>query len=90
MLTRPLSGDVPNAAHDGPSHRTRHNHGPPVAVVPLVQHAGPQFSIQRAGSSSEDQGQLEGDQAEIPVWDRQEQRRTDHLGARKWQRVPDR
>jgi len=43
----------------------------------------------RAGSSSEDQGQLEGGQAETAA-DGQGQMRTDHLEEMKWQRVPGR
>jgi hypothetical protein len=44
----------------------------------------------RAGSSSEDQGQLEGGLAEIEAPDGQGQRRTDQLRVRKWQGVPGR
>ena len=44
----------------------------------------------RAGSSSEDQGQLEGGQAETPAVDGKGQMRTDRLGVRKWQHVPGR
>jgi len=44
----------------------------------------------RAGSSSEDQGRLEGGEAETKASDGQGQMRTDHLGVRKWQRVPGR
>jgi len=44
----------------------------------------------RAGSSSEDQGQLEGGQAETEASDGQGQMRTDHLVVRKWRHVPGR
>jgi len=44
----------------------------------------------RAVSSSEDQVRREGDEAETQASDGQEQMRTDHLGVRKWQRVPGR
>jgi hypothetical protein len=53
------------------------------AVLP-VRHAGARFPIARAGSSSEDQVQLEGGQGETPVLDRQGQMRTDHHAVRKW------
>ncbi len=46
--------------------------------------------MQSVGSSSEDQGQREGGQAETKASDRQGQRRTDLLGVRKWQRGPGR
>ncbi len=69
----PLTGGERPAAPVGPSHRTRHNHGPPIAVVPLVQHAGPQYSISRAGSFNEDQGQFEGDRSEAKASDDQGQ-----------------
>jgi hypothetical protein len=46
--------------------------------------------MQRAGSSSEDQVRLEGGQAETQALVGQGQRRTDHLGVRKWLRVPGR
>ena len=62
----------------------------PVVLFPLSQHAGPRFPIARAGSSSEDQVQLEGGQAEPKASDGQGQRRKDHLGVIKWQRVPGR
>jgi len=46
--------------------------------------------MQMVGSSSEDQGQLEGGQTETKASDGQGQRRTDQLGVRKWQCVPGR
>jgi hypothetical protein len=86
----PLTSDERPAAHGGPPHRTRRNHGPPVAVIPLVQHAGPQFPILSAGSSSEYRVQPESGQAETKASDSQGKMRTDHLGVRKWQPVPGR
>jgi hypothetical protein len=58
-------------------------------AVLLARHAGAHSAMPRAGSSSEDQGQLEGGQAETAA-DGQGQMRTDHLEEMKWQRVPDR
>jgi hypothetical protein len=46
--------------------------------------------MQRAGSSSEDQVQLEGGQAETEASDGQGQRRTDLLRVMKWRHVPGR
>ncbi len=48
------------------------------------------MTMPRVRSSSEDQVQLEGGQAETPAADGQGQRRTDYLRVRKWQRVPGR
>jgi len=86
----PLSGDVQHAALVGQLHTTRRNHTRCDGAVLLARHAAARFPIPRAGSSSEDQVQLEGGQAETPAADGQGQRRTDHLGVRKWQRVPGR
>jgi hypothetical protein len=80
----PLSGDARHAALAGPPHMTRHNPARCDGAVPPVRHAGVWFSMPRAGSSSEDQGRLEGGQAETEASDGQGQRRTDHLGVRKW------
>jgi hypothetical protein len=80
----PLSGDARHGVHDGLPHRTRHNHARCDGVVPPARHAGARFPMPRAGSSSEDQVQLEGGEAETKASDRQGQRRTDHLGVRKW------
>jgi hypothetical protein len=86
----PLSDDERHATLAGPPHRTRRNHGQPVAVVPLAPHAGARFPVLMAGSSSEDQVRLESGQTEIKASDGQGQRRTDQLGVRKWQPVPGR
>ena len=86
----PLSGDVQPATLAGPPHRTRRNHARCDGAVLPARHAGARLPMPRAGSSSEDQGQLEGGQAETKASDGQGQRRTDHLGVRKWQCVPGR
>ena len=83
----PLSGDAQHAAHAGPPHTTRRNHGRCDAAVPPARHAEARLPMPSAGSSSEDQGQLEGGQVETEASDGQGQRRTDLLGVRKWQRV---
>jgi hypothetical protein len=85
----PLSGDERYAARAGPPHTTRRNPARCDGAVLLARHAGARSAIPRAGSSSEDQGQLEGGQAETAA-DGQGQMRTDHLGGMKWQRVPGR
>jgi hypothetical protein len=70
----PLSVYERHAGPVGPPHRTRRNHGQSVAVVLPVQHAGARLPILQAGSSSEDQVQLEGSQVETPLLDRQGQK----------------
>ncbi len=85
-----ISGDARHPAPAGPPHTTRRNHARCDGVVPPARHAGALFPMQRAGSSSEDQGRLEGGEAETKASDGQGQMRTDHLGVRKWQRVPGR
>jgi hypothetical protein len=46
--------------------------------------------MQKAGSSSEDQGRRVGGEAETKASDGQGLMRRDQLGVRKWQRVPGR
>ncbi len=86
----PLSGDAQHAALAGLTHTTRRIHARCGGAVPPARHAGVRFAMPRAGSSSKDQVQLECGQAEIPAAVGQGQIRTDHLGVRKWQRVPGR
>ena len=86
----PLSGDARPAVHAGPPQTTRRNHARCDGAVPPARHAGARLPMPRAGSSSEEQVRLEGGQAEIPAADGQGQRRTDHLGVRKWRQVPGR
>ncbi|MFL5696569.1 MAG: hypothetical protein ACJ797_05625 [Ktedonobacteraceae bacterium] len=70
----PLSGDVRPAVHSGPPHTTRRTHERCDGAVPPARHAGARLPIARAGSSSEDQVQLEGCRAETEASDRQGQR----------------
>jgi hypothetical protein len=70
----PLSGDARPATLAGPPHTTRRNHVRCDGAVLPVRHAGARLPIARAGSSSEDQGQLEGGQVETPVLDHQGQK----------------
>ncbi len=86
----PLSDGAQHAVPSGSPHMTHRNHAQCDGVVPLARHAGARFPILRVESSSEDRLEFEGDQAEKPAADRQGQKRTDHLGVRKWQRVPGR
>ncbi len=86
----PLSCDARHAAHAGSPHMTHRNHARCDGAVPPARHAGARLPMQRAGSSSEDQGRREGGEAETKASDGQGQMRTDHLGVRKWQRVPGR
>ena len=90
IRTHALSGDGRHAALAGPPHRTRRIHARCGAAVPLARPAGAQFPKRRVGSSSEDQVQLEGGQAETQASNGQGSRRTDHLGVRKWRHVPGR
>ena len=70
----PLCGDEQHLARDGPPHMIRRNHARCDGAVLPDRHAGARLPIPRAGSSSEDQGQLEGGQVETPVLDRQGQK----------------
>lgn len=79
----PLSGDEQHAALAGPLHTTRRNQARCDAAVLPARHAGARCPMPRAGSSSADQVQLEGGQAETEAADRQGQMQTDHLVVRK-------
>ena len=86
----PLSGDAQHVALAGPLQRTRRNPARCDRAVLPARHTGARLPIPRAGSSSEDQGQLTVGQAETEAADGQVQRRTDQLRVRKWQGVPGR
>jgi len=86
----PLSGDAQHAVPAGPPHTTRRNHARYDGVVPPARPAGAQLPMQKAGSSSEDQGRRVGGEAETKASDGQGLMRRDQLRVRKWQRVPGR
>jgi hypothetical protein len=86
----PLSGDAQHGAHAEPPQTTRCNHARCDGAVPPARPAGARLPKPRAGSTSEDQLRHEGGQAETKASDGQGQRRSDHLGVRKWRHVPGR
>ena len=90
VLTDPFCGDARHAVPAGPPHTTPRNHARCDGAVPPARHAGARLPIPRAGSSSEDQVECKGGQAETKASDRQGQMRTDHLAVMKWLRFPGR
>ena len=70
----PLSDDARHEVHAGPPHTTRRIHGRCDGAVPPARPAGARFPMPRVGSSSEDQVQLEGGQAETEASDGQGQK----------------
>jgi hypothetical protein len=69
----PLSGDARHAVHAVLPHMTRRNHARGDGAVPPARYARARFPMPRAGSSSEDQVQLEGSEAETEASDGQGQ-----------------
>ncbi len=67
----PLDGAARPAVDAGQPHTTPRNHGQSVAAAPPARPAGARLPTRKVGFSSEDQGQLEGDQAESSVADGQ-------------------
>jgi hypothetical protein len=67
----PLSGDAQHAVLVGPPHTRRHKHSRYDGAALPARPAGARFPMPRAVSFSEEQEQLEGDQAEIPTADGQ-------------------